>query len=57
MAPFIAFFVSVLRAAPALESLVRQVVAQCDREREREAQQRKAEKDAAVDAWIKGGGK
>jgi hypothetical protein len=43
---------SLFRAIPALESIVRQVIAVRDREREREAANRKTAKDAAVDAAI-----
>ena len=48
----VAVLLALARALPALEQLLRIVVAQRDREREAQAVQRRQEKDSAVDAAI-----
>lgn len=52
MAAVFSALLALARALPALESLFRQVVKQIDEQREREAAQRHAEKDLAVDNAI-----
>jgi len=54
MAAAFAILLALLRAFPAAESLLRDVIAQRDGDREREAQMRLQEKDARVDAAIDG---
>lgn len=52
MSAFAAILLALLRALPALEQLVRTGLKERDAQREREALQRQAAKDKAVDAAI-----
>lgn len=52
MSKILAAFVALLKAIPALESLIRQVIAQRDKAREATALERKTSKDSAVDEAI-----
>lgn len=52
MAAIVSILLALARMIPALESLFRGVVAERDKDREREAASRLANKDAAVDAAI-----
>ena len=54
MAAFLSALLALMRALPAVESLVRQAITLRDQEREREATGRLAAKDAAVAAAIDG---
>lgn len=47
-----AIILAIARAIPAVESILRQVIDERDKDREREAQQRKIDKDKAVDSAI-----
>ena len=52
IASLLTFLTALMRTLPALESLVRQAIAERDKDREREAAVRLQAKDAAVDAAI-----